>query len=69
MIGPYQLSNIIYVVIVLVFVAAITYTIVHNQRLRKRQHQLFKPGETAENSPSSIVAATESLRHDNHRAA
>ena len=66
MIGPYQLSNIIYVVIVVVFIAAIAYTVVHNTRIRKRQKELLKPGEVL-NTPSSIVAATESLEHDRHK--
>ena len=67
MIGPYQLSNIIYVVIVVVFIAAITYTVVHNTRIRKRQRELLKPGEEVLNTPSSIVEATESLKHDRHK--
>ena len=67
MIGPYELSNIIYVFIVIIFVIAIAYTVMHNTRIRKRQRELLKPGEEILNTPSSIVAATESLQHDRHK--
>jgi len=67
MIGPYELSNIIYVFIVIIFVIAIAYTVMHNTRIRKRQRELLQPGEEILNTPSSIVAATESLQHDRHK--
>ncbi|HZL28658.1 MAG TPA: hypothetical protein VFC39_19190 [Acidobacteriaceae bacterium] len=67
MIGPWELSNIIYVVIVIAFVIAVAYTVVHNTRIRKRQRELLRPGEEILNTPSSIVAATESLQHDRHK--
>ncbi|HEY5328616.1 MAG TPA: hypothetical protein VIJ79_01930 [Acidobacteriaceae bacterium] len=67
MIGPWELSNIIYVVIVIAFVIAVAYTVVHNTRIRKRQHELLRPGEEILNTPSSIVEATESLQHDRHK--
>jgi Tfp pilus assembly protein PilO len=57
MIGPYQLTHIVYVLLVVAFVSVIGYMLYHNRRSRKLQRKLEDHGKTFASTEEGILEA------------
>lgn len=60
MFGPWALTHVVYVLLVIAFAGIITYMFVYNAKSKKRQQQVLGKGEPASHE-AGILAAEESI--------
>jgi hypothetical protein len=64
MIGPYVLTRIVYVLLIVAFSGVVVAVVIYNRKVKTRQRELARPGEEFPDTPSRILAATKSLERD-----
>jgi len=64
MFGPYALTHVVYVLLVIAFVAVETYMVVYNLKMKRREKAL-QSGKRHLGTEESIAAAAEAA-HDEH---
>ena len=60
--SPYTLTHIIYVFLVVVFVAIQSYMFIYNIRMRNRERELLGKGASGNSKEQLLVEAQESFR-------
>lgn len=71
MFGPYQLTRVVYVLLVIAFVCVMTYMVVYNLRIKRRQKQLESGSGQHFGTEEGIAVATEAeheahIKHKHH---
>ena len=56
MFGPPALTHFVYVAVVIIFVAVISYAIFYNLKMKSRDKELSMPGGASSDTPSKIRA-------------
>lgn len=64
MYGPYQLTHVVYVLLVIAFVAVETYMVVYNLRMKRREKAM--QGGRRHLGTEESIAASAQARHQEH---